>query len=87
MHIEKDFTPWIAETVDQMALNEPVLIEHKCPHCGVPIRFPVIAKKWDVDRLTDLLNSIYSVMDNEHLADIMLAKIRECCMKAMKRPR
>jgi hypothetical protein len=55
MHIENDdLLMWIGETLEQMA-QEQGLIVTKCPHCDCPVRFPLVARRSDIELFAALM--------------------------------
>ena len=83
MHIENDeLLMWIGETLEQMA-QEQGLIVTKCPHCALPVRFPLVARRSDIDLFVALINSAQEVMQRYDITGALLADIRAECLIAI----
>lgn len=87
MHIEKDadITKWVGETLEAMRYELPPDIEEKCPHCGVVIRYPLIARKSDIDLFQQVMASAYLVMLRHGITANLLADIRADCVIAISK--
>ena len=88
MHIENDeLLTWIGETLEQMA-QEQGLIVTKCPHCALPVRFPLVARRSDIELFAALINSAQEVMQRYGITGALLADIRaECVIAIAKKDR
>ena len=49
---------------------------HQCYHCGCPIRYPIIARKSDIDAFSKLMKSAYKIMDKHGITANLIADIR-----------
>lgn len=49
---------------------------HQCCHCGCPIRYPIIARKSDIEAFSKLMKSAYRIMDKHGITANLLADIR-----------
>ena len=82
MHVENDtdMSRWIAGTLTEMRnLNMPIISE-SCPHCGIPIRYPLIARKTDIEAFSRMLNTAAIVMREYGITGNLLADIRAKCL-------
>jgi len=83
MHIENDeLLTWIGETLEQMA-QEQGLIVTKCPHCDCPVRFPLVARRSDIELFAALINSAQEVMQRYGITGALLADVRAECLIAI----
>lgn len=82
LHIDRgvDLRAWVGETLEKVALAD--LPEHStpCPHCGVPIRFPLVAREQDLSEFESLMRSAFRVMDKYGITANLLAEIRAQCV-------
>lgn len=57
-----------------------------CPHCGIPVRYPIIARKQDVEDFRALIQSACRVMDKYGITLNLLAEIEaECHIEIARR--
>lgn len=57
-----------------------------CPHCGIPVRYPVVARAEDVDAFRKIIESAYRVMQKYGIAINLLAEIHtECHVEIARR--
>lgn len=90
MHIERniDMHKWVGDTLEELRLQLPPIIENKCYHCGLVMRFPLVARQSDVDMFKTLIESAYKVMDKHEITANLLADIRaQCHIEISKRPK
>lgn len=89
MNIEndKDLMKWVGETLEEMRHQNPPSLEDRCPHCGLAIRYPLIARKSDIELFAQMMASAAKVMDKHGITANLLADIRAQCLIAIaKRP-
>lgn len=53
--------------------------QHQCHHCGLPIRYPIIARRQDIDDFKTLMDSAYRVMNKYNITANLLAEIIADC--------
>ena len=90
MHIDRnvDMTKWVGDTLDEMRFQLPPTVEDKCHHCGLVMRFPLIARQIDIDLFKTLIESAYKVMDKHGITANLLADIQaQCHIEIAKRPK
>ena len=89
MHVEynKDMALWIGNTLEEMRAQNPPSLEDRCPHCGLSIRFPLIARKSDVELFKKMMALAAEVMDRHGITANLLADIRAQCLIAMTQKR
>lgn len=57
-----------------------------CPHCGIPVRYPVIAREQDVDDFKAIIKSSCLVMEKHGITINLLAEIKaECHIEIARR--
>lgn len=85
MHIEddKDMNKWIGGTLEEMRAYTIPSLEERCPHCGCAIRYPLIARKRDIDLFTQMIATAHEVMDKHGITANLLADIRTQCVIAI----
>ena len=85
MHIEdnKDLTKWIGDTLEEMRAQNPPRLEDRCPHCGLSIRYPLVARRSDVELFEKMMHSAFDVMRRHGITANLLADIRAQCLIAM----
>ena len=89
MHIEddKNMSVWIGDTLEEMRNTSPPSVEDKCPHCGLSIRYPLMARKSDVELFEKMMKSAFDVMARHGITANLLADIRAECLIAMAKKR
>lgn len=87
MHVEddKDLSKWVGDTLEVMRSQNPPSIQDRCPHCGLSIRYPLIARKSDLELFATMMASAAEVMDRHGITANLLAEIRAQCVIAMAR--
>ena len=86
MHIKRkneNLTEWLSETLDEMRLTIMPTVEQRCPHCGLPIRYPLIARESDIKLFENLMRSAFDVMLRHGITANLLADIRTQCIIAI----
>lgn len=57
-----------------------------CPHCGIPVRYPIIARERDIEDFRKLIESACRVMDKYGITLNLLAEIQaECHIEIARR--
>lgn len=81
MYVEKDdIDRFVAGTLTEMRnLNMPIISE-SCPHCGIPIRYPLIARRSDIELFAQMMSTAAVVMKKYGITDNLLADIRAQCI-------
>ena len=74
-----DMTKWIDVTLDEINYRSPPDVTQKCCHCGLVMRFPLIARQTDIDLFNDLITSAYKVMRKHGITAHLLADIQAQC--------
>ncbi len=69
----------VADTLDGISRRELPTHMHPCPHCGVPVRYPTVARKGDIDDFERLMRTAYKVMDEYGITGNLLADIQARC--------
>lgn len=49
---------------------------HPCPHCGCHVRYPVTARKADLDDFAELMKAAYRAMDRLGITGNLIAELR-----------
>jgi rRNA maturation protein Nop10 len=75
----------IGETLEELRLQQPPTTEEKCPHCGLVIRFPIMARRSDIDRFAALMRSAEEVLGRHGITAHLLAEVRAQCLIALAR--
>lgn len=85
MHIQddKETTKWIGNTLEEMRAQNPPSIEDRCPHCGLSIRYPLVARQSDLELFEKMMHSAFNVMKRHGITANLLADIRAECLIAM----
>ena len=50
-----------------------------CPHCGIPVRYPIIARQSDIEAFTVIIDSAQRVIDKYGITLNLLAEIKAKC--------
>lgn len=81
MYVEDDqLEKFVSDTLEEMRNTSMPVISEQCPHCGYPIRYPVMAKKSDLERFNRLLHTAAEVMRKHGITANLLADIRAQCL-------
>jgi len=81
MNIQDDsITNYLGDTLKELRYQMPPVIEDKCCHCGLVMRFPLVARKSDIDLFEMLLESAYQVMERHGITANLLADIKADCI-------
>jgi len=76
-------TKWVGDTLQAMQLQEPQTIEERCPHCGVPVRYPLMVRRGDIDLFEQMMATANKVMLDYGITGNLLADIRARCLIAI----
>lgn len=71
---------FVDSTLTDISRATPSTHTHACFHCGLPIRYPVIARAQDVEDFTALMESAYRIMDKYGITQNLLAEIKAGCL-------
>ena len=77
LHVEKETLDFIADALEILELDSPSIQTVKCPNCGYPINFPLIARESDVKRMQELINLAAEYLNEKGLLDKMLKDVLE----------
>jgi hypothetical protein len=78
LHIQNDSADtyrFARDALNAIDLSVPV-VGNLCPHCGVNIRYPLIARKSDIDKFDFLMRSAERVMKKYNITANLFAEIR-----------
>ena len=81
MNIQKNISldSWIESTLTSIRMESPPIVENKCHHCGLVMRFPLVARESDVKDFKTLIHSAYDVMERHGITANLLADIFAQC--------
>ena len=75
IYIENDnVNKFIEHTLHEMRAY--IIEQHSCPHCGYPLRYPLIARQSDIDMFKTLIDSAESVLTENGVKQKLLDDIR-----------
>ena len=74
-----DMTTWLGETLTEMSFQSPPEVTQKCFHCGLVMRYPLIARQTDIDLFETVMESAYKVMRKHGITAHLLADIQAQC--------
>ena len=78
MEIEDRVLRFVEEGISALREDEGLKIIAKfCPRCGTPIRFPVIARREDVEHVQLLINILSAYLKESGAFDDMYQKLRD----------
>jgi len=81
MRIEDDkLENFVSATLTELRNSSMTIIEEPCPRCRHPVRFPLIARKSDIDLFKRMMNTAAQVMDQYGITGNLLADIRAQCV-------
>ena len=76
MEIEKHVIhSFLRKELDVISGYELPLHSHDCPHCGLPVRYPTVAREQDIRDFELIMNSARKVMDDCGVTAKLLASI------------
>ena len=78
MHIEddKNLSKWVGDTLEEMRAQNPPSIQDRCPHCGLSIRYSLVARRSDLELFERMMHSAFDVMQKHGITANLLADIR-----------
>jgi hypothetical protein len=81
MNIEKtkNFNDFLEGALTEISLAELDTHSHNCPHCGILVRYPTVARQQDIDDFTKIMNSAFDVMRRHGITANLLAEIKAEC--------
>ena len=71
LHIEQELTMAVLDVLDITPL--PTVTTH-CPHCGLAVRYPKIARSGDVESLRELVRIADKYIDDKGITTKMLSE-------------
>lgn len=75
LHIERSLTPDFVNAVDAVLDLSPLPeVSHKCPHCGLTVRYPKVARERDIESLQELVAIAEKYIEDKGVAKKMLAE-------------
>jgi hypothetical protein len=89
MHIEddRDLHKWVDDTLEVMRAQNPPSTQDRCPHCGLMIRYPLVARLSDLVLFEKIMRSASAVMKKHGITANLLADIRTECLIATAKKR
>lgn len=76
MYVQKDeVVNFLEMSLTEIRNASTPCAQERCPHCGVPIRFPIIVKQSDIDLFHSLMESAYGVLDRHGVTAKLFAEI------------
>lgn len=84
MKIEKDFFPFVKSCAELTQTKSDFEIV-ECPCCGFSVRFPLIARQSDIEKLQATICCAEEILEESGLSDKIKAKIYEKLNNAIKK--
>lgn len=70
--------------VDQLsAMRLPETIRHECPHCKLPVLYPLTVRQSDVQAFVEMFDCAQQVMEDMGITQKLIARIRAQCAIAI----
>jgi hypothetical protein len=63
-------------SLEEIRMSQPQTVDQKCFHCGLPNRYPVIAREQDRDDFLRLMECAHEVMRKYNITGNLLADIK-----------
>jgi len=70
----------VESTMEEMQLKMPLETQESCPHCGIPIRFPLVMHVSDYERLESILQVTNDLAIKYGITETLLSEIRTQCI-------
>jgi len=86
LHIDKSvpLLTYVEEGMQNYAMRQELrVIENDCPHCGLRMRHPLIAREWQVKALETMLNNVAKVCHESGVTGLVYADILAKCHAAI----
>ncbi len=64
------------ECLSAIEFSEPPKTEQKCHHCGLVMRYPLIARQSDLDNFKKLMEAAQEVLDRNGVTALLLSEVR-----------
>ena len=78
MEIEEAINFLDAQLTEISRANLPTH-SHNCPHCGLQMRYPTIARKQDIEDFRSIMTTAQKIMDKYGITLNILAEITANC--------
>ncbi len=75
LHIDHSLE-FLAETLSEISQAQMPTHSAPCPHCGIPVRYPLIARSQDVEDFRLIMDSASRVMKRYNITANLLAEIK-----------
>lgn len=79
--VEDDRYKWVEHALNDMNVSRPMLrtVDIPCPHCGVPVRRPLVVGKHDVQMIDEMMSAMQDVCDKYGIGALMISEITAQC--------
>lgn len=76
MEIDKQVIhTFLSKELDDISLYELHEHSHDYPHCGLPVRYPTVAREQDIEDFRLIMESAYKVMEDSGVTAKLFAAI------------
>ena len=73
---ESSLIEFFETSLEEIRMNQPQTVDQKCFHCGLPNRYPLVAREQDREDFLELMEATYEVMEKYNIAGNLLADIK-----------
>lgn len=81
--VDDDMRRWVISTLAEMNEMRPITtFDCPCPHCGIPVRRPLVVSRHDVEMIERFMAAISEVADRHGITAHLLAEVKTQCMIA-----
>ena len=78
--VRDDIDQTIHDCLTEIRALRPLTIEDSCPHCGVPVRRPIMLRDHDRKDLQEFMRTICRIADKRGITAELLAEIKTDCI-------
>lgn len=80
---DKDLDIFLETTLTEISVSRGNISTQKCPRCSTDVRFPVVARKRDIDDFKRIMNITYDVIGDYGVMTAILNDIRVKCIASL----
>lgn len=84
LHVEK-FNLFVADCLEAIQLSNPPVVQVQCGGCGLPMRFPLIARHQDIQDFRRVIEAAERVLARHGIQALLMSEIlAECHIQIAK---
>jgi hypothetical protein len=82
---EENFNNFTEECLFEIQKVDLPIHTQPCPHCGIPVKYPIIARGRDIEDFRKLMQVAYKIMRKYGITQNLLAEIKAECLIGIAR--